>query len=59
LVSSLIVGVSALAFVTVDARARKEGSDLEIVAARVAARTGAIEGPAPAGRQAMAPGDAP
>jgi hypothetical protein len=50
----------ALSFVTyVDARARKEGFDLEILAARVAARSGVIEDPPAAGRRALLPGDVP
>jgi hypothetical protein len=52
--------LSALSFVTyVDARARKEGFDLEVLAARVAARTDPAEDPTPAGRRAPGPGDAP
>jgi hypothetical protein len=59
--SGVIMGVfSALAFVTyVDARAHKEGFDLEILAARVAARTATVEAPAASDRQAPALGDAP
>jgi hypothetical protein len=51
---------SALCFVTyVDTRARKEAFDLEILAARVAARTRHAEDSSPAGRQAPGPGGSP
>ena len=59
--SSLLLGAfSALAFVSyLDVRARKEGFDLEILAARVAARTGATEEAVAAGREALGSGGVP